>query len=59
MVSAEDDAEAGEFMIQCELCKVWQHGICMGFPSEEQAPQGDYYCEECRPELHIELLKYP
>ena len=52
---ADDDAE---FMIQCEICKVWQHGPCMGFAQESDIPQGDYYCEECRPEDHVELLRF-
>ncbi|KAF8161127.1 hypothetical protein B0H34DRAFT_746794 [Crassisporium funariophilum] len=55
--SAEDDPDAGEFMVQCETCKVWQHGLCMGYQSEDQVHDDDYYCEQCRPELHQELLK--
>lgn len=55
--SVEDDPDAGEFMVQCETCKVWQHGLCMGYQSEEQVHDDDYYCEICRPELHVELLK--
>ncbi|KAF9241624.1 hypothetical protein BU15DRAFT_44726 [Melanogaster broomeanus] len=54
----EDDAEGGEFMVQCETCNVWQHGLCMGFESEAQlAAAADYYCEECKPERHQELFK--
>ena len=30
----------------------------MGFEAEEQLPKGDFYCEQCRPDLHVELLKY-
>ncbi|KAK2463246.1 hypothetical protein APHAL10511_004901 [Amanita phalloides] len=55
--STEDDPDAGEFMVQCETCKVWQHGLCMGYQSEDQVHDEDYYCEQCRPELHTELLK--
>lgn len=54
----EDDPDAGEFMVQCETCKVWQHGLCMGYQSEDQVHDDDYYCEQCRPELHVELLKW-
>jgi len=57
ILSKEDDPDAGEFMVQCETCKVWQHGLCMGYQSEEQVHDDDYYCEICRPELHAELLK--
>ncbi|KAJ8518288.1 hypothetical protein ONZ45_g4649 [Pleurotus djamor] len=55
--STEDDPDAGEFMVQCEQCKVWQHGPCMGFESEDQLHDDDYYCERCRPDSHAELLK--
>ncbi len=54
---ANDDADAAGFMIQCEMCKAWQHGPCMGFASENDIPQGDYYCEQCKPEDHVELIK--
>lgn len=45
-------------MIQCDTCKAWQHGICMGLETEDQLHDDDYHCEKCRPEMHIELLKY-
>ena len=48
--------DVGEFIVQCDGCKVWQHGLCMGYQSEEQLDD-DYYCEMCRPEIHAELLK--
>lgn len=43
-------------MIQCETCKCWQHCICMGMRTEDDCPDV-YYCEQCRPELHIPLLR--
>lgn len=43
-------------MIQCETCKCWQHCSCMGMHTEEDCPDV-YYCEQCRPENHIELLR--
>ncbi|KAF5355314.1 hypothetical protein D9758_006014 [Tetrapyrgos nigripes] len=55
--TGEDDPDAGEFMVQCETCKVWQHGLCMGYESEDQLHEDDYYCEQCRPDLHTDLLK--
>ncbi|KAF9033311.1 hypothetical protein BDZ89DRAFT_1063055 [Hymenopellis radicata] len=55
--STEDDPDAGEFMVQCETCKVWQHGLCMGYESEDQLQFDDYYCELCKPELHADLFK--
>lgn len=53
----EDDPDAGEFMVQCETCKVWQHGLCMGYISEDQVHDDDYYCELCKPQMHEDLLK--
>lgn len=53
----EDDPDAGEFMVQCETCGAWQHGLCMGYESEDQLPNDDYHCELCRPDLHHDLLK--
>ncbi len=44
-------------MVQCETCKVWQHGLCMGYISEDQVHDDDYYCELCKPQMHEDLLK--
>lgn len=56
-LSVDDDGDAPEFMVQCEICMVWQHGPCVGFAQESELPPGDYYCEQCKPENHVELLK--
>jgi hypothetical protein len=50
----DDQTESDGIFIQCDLCKVWQHGVCVGITSET-VPDG-YYCEECKPELHREGL---
>lgn len=39
------------FFVQCDTCKVWQHGLCVGIKSEEQSPD-EYFCELCRKDLH-------
>jgi len=44
--------EAGSFFIQCDDCKVWQHGGCLGMMNGEKTPD-DYICEKCNPSLHI------
>lgn len=45
-------------MVQCETCNVWQHLLCMGFTSEDQLESDDdYYCEQCRPDMHHDLLQ--
>ncbi|KAH8590777.1 hypothetical protein B0O99DRAFT_634094 [Bisporella sp. PMI_857] len=39
------------FFLQCDICKVWQHGGCVGIMSEKESPD-EYFCEECRKDLH-------
>lgn len=38
--------EENEFMIQCEECQCWQHGVCMGL-LEENVPE-KYTCYICQ-----------
>ncbi|XP_023652493.1 PHD finger protein 20-like isoform X3 [Paramormyrops kingsleyae] len=38
--------EENDFMVQCEDCLCWQHGVCMGL-LEESVP-GKYACYICR-----------
>ncbi|KAK4152360.1 putative histone deacetylase complex subunit cti6 [Chaetomidium leptoderma] len=44
------DDTAGLF-VQCDICKVWQHGGCVGIMTEESSPD-EYFCEQCRQDLH-------
>ena len=57
--TAADDAadDRGGLFIQCDDCQVWQHGGCVSLMEEAEVPD-NYYCEECKPDLH-ELLKSP
>lgn len=48
--SLEGDDISGLF-IQCDICKVWQHGGCVGIMDEAASPD-EYFCEECRKDLH-------
>nr|XP_033818524.1 PHD finger protein 20 [Geotrypetes seraphini] len=49
--------EENEFMIQCEECLCWQHGVCMGL-LEETVPE-KYTCYICRnPPGQRASLKY-
>ena len=43
--------EIGSMFIQCDICKVWQHGGCVGIMDEAMSPD-EYFCEECRKDLH-------
>lgn len=43
--------ELSGFFLQCDECKVWQHGGCVGIMNEEQSPE-EYFCEQCRKDLH-------
>jgi hypothetical protein len=56
--SGQDDDDI-EFMVQCEACQVWQHGMCMGYESADQLNRvlDNYFCEECRPDMHPDILK--
>ncbi len=39
------------FYVQCDVCKVWQHGACVGLTNDDTLPEY-YYCEDCRKDLH-------
>ncbi|EIW62668.1 uncharacterized protein TRAVEDRAFT_34052 [Trametes versicolor FP-101664 SS1] len=52
----EDEGDQGEFMAQCEECKAWQHGVCMGYAEPDIVPQ-HYFCEQCRPDQWTELIE--
>ena len=45
-----NDDMAG-FFVQCDICKVWQHGACVGIMTEESSPD-EYFCEQCRKDMH-------
>ena len=43
--------DEGALFIQCDDCKVWQHGGCLGILDEFMSPVA-YYCEQCREDFH-------
>ncbi|KKF94693.1 putative histone deacetylase complex subunit cti6 [Ceratocystis platani] len=47
----EVNEDVSGFYVQCDVCKVWQHGACVGIMTEESSPD-EYYCEKCRKDLH-------
>ncbi|KAL8954169.1 MAG: hypothetical protein Q9222_000053 [Ikaeria aurantiellina] len=48
-VTVQEDA--GGMFIQCDICKVWQHGGCVGIMDEDMSRE-EYFCEQCRKDLH-------
>ncbi|KAJ9144106.1 Transcription factor BYE1 [Pleurostoma richardsiae] len=42
--------------IACDQCGVWQHNVCVGISVYKEDIPDKYYCEQCRPEDHKELL---
>ncbi|CAO2647524.1 Nn.00g084460.m01.CDS01 [Neocucurbitaria sp. VM-36] len=46
----------GRQMICCDSCLAWQHNKCLGLPEGDYWEGKDYYCEQCKPEQHQELL---
>ena len=43
-------------MICCEQCQAWQHNECMEMSENDDELPDEYYCEQCRPKDHKELL---
>lgn len=49
--SAALPEDIGGLFIQCDVCKVWQHGGCVSILNTEMSPE-EYFCEQCRKDLH-------
>ncbi|KAI6300506.1 hypothetical protein MCOR33_003780 [Pyricularia grisea] len=52
----QDNADPNEPWIACETCDAWQHNVCMGLSIFEEDLASKYFCEQCRPADHKELL---
>jgi hypothetical protein len=49
--------EDGWMMISCEKCTAWQHNLCMDVTEDDnELSKIKYFCEQCKPENHKELL---
>lgn len=48
---ADATEDLAGFFLQCDVCKVWQHGGCVGIMNEDTSPE-EYFCEQCRQDLH-------
>jgi hypothetical protein len=51
----DEEDDDGRMMVQCEQCEAWQHNQCLLIPNT-RIPE-HYYCELCKPELHIDFLE--
>lgn len=51
LIEADPTDDLAGFYVQCDVCKVWQHGGCVGIMSEDSAP-AEYFCESCHKDLH-------
>ncbi|PNS15001.1 hypothetical protein CAC42_2230 [Sphaceloma murrayae] len=56
-VCGDDTDELGRAFIACDACEAWQHNVCMGVSLKEDEQPDHYFCEQCRPEEHKELLE--
>ena len=43
-------------MICCDKCEAWQHNLCMNIPEDDDDLPEQYFCEQCKPANHKELL---
>jgi hypothetical protein len=50
----EEEEDVPRAMICCDRCEAWQHNSCMGL--EEDYQPETYFCEQCKPEDHKELI---
>jgi hypothetical protein len=55
--ATESDSDDEEPWIACDSCQSWQHNVCMGISTFDEDVPDKYFCEECAPEQHKELLE--
>ena len=51
-----EDPKDKRAMICCDNCNAWQHNVHVGISEEEDEQPDSYFCEQCKPENHKELL---
>ncbi|KAK2012126.1 SPOC domain-containing protein [Colletotrichum eremochloae] len=54
--ATEQDGDSEEPWIACDKCTAWQHNVCMGMSVFTEDLPKNYYCEQCAPQDHKELL---
>lgn len=52
----EEEEDTERDMICCDNCSAWQHNDCMLLPYPADKAPDKYYCEQCKPEDHKDLL---
>ncbi|KAL9593703.1 MAG: hypothetical protein Q9179_005743 [Wetmoreana sp. 5 TL-2023] len=52
----EEDEDDDRKMIVCDNCEAWQHNECMEVSLNDDELPEQYFCEQCRPDLHGDLL---
>lgn len=55
--ATEQDEDSGEPWIACDTCGAWQHNVCVGMSVFTEDVPNNYYCEQCEPTMHKELLE--
>ncbi|KAK8078696.1 transcription factor gsfR2 [Apiospora phragmitis] len=53
---SQDNDDPNEPWIACEKCGAWQHNVCLGMSIFDDDLPKEYFCEQCKPEDHQELL---
>lgn len=53
----EEEEDIERDMICCDQCSAWQHNDCMGLTFAKGEEPEEYFCEQCKPENHKELLE--
>lgn len=56
--ATEQDGDSEEPWIACDKCGAWQHNVCMGMSVFSEDLPKHYYCEQCAPQDHKELLAF-
>ncbi|GAD97489.1 conserved hypothetical protein [Paecilomyces variotii No. 5] len=52
----EEEEDVERDMICCDKCSAWQHNDCMGLTFAKGEEPAEYFCEQCKPENHKDLL---
>lgn len=55
--TSQDTDDPEDPWIACDECHAWQHNVCVGMSIfDEDLDDVEYFCEQCRPQNHKELL---